>query len=63
MNHTKLLDSTDCARRYQIARNTWKRMVQTGKAPAPIRLARRDVWVLERLIEWEEEVLSQRAAH
>ncbi len=47
------LDANDCASRYQVSPAHWRRLVDAGRAPQPVRLGRLVRWAVRTLDEWE----------
>ena len=49
----KFLDANDCASRDPVAPAPWRRLVDAGRAPQPVRLGRLVRWAIRTLDEWE----------
>lgn len=42
-----------CGERYEVSVRHWSRLVESGKAPQPVRFGRLTRWSLQTLKEWE----------
>ncbi len=51
----RYLDIRRCALRFGIDQRTWRRMVDKGEAPKPVRFGRAPRWSLDSLLRWESE--------
>lgn len=49
------LDAEGCAGRYQISARHWLRLVDSGRAPRPVRFGRSVRWRVADLEKWEAE--------
>ena len=49
----KFLDVDACASRYGISARTWARLVDSGRAPQPVKLGRLVRWAVADLEQWE----------
>lgn len=51
----RFLDDEQCGRRYGISARHWRRMVDAGKAPKPVRFGRSVRWAESDLLNWEAD--------
>jgi predicted DNA-binding transcriptional regulator AlpA len=51
----RYLDADACASRYHVSLAHWRRLVDAGRAPLPVRLGRLVRWSVESLERWESE--------
>ncbi len=61
MDKTRTLSASECARRYHVTRSTWYRMVREGEAPEPQVSGTRKLWLMDTLVNWEEQLLADHA--
>jgi predicted DNA-binding transcriptional regulator AlpA len=53
-NGTRYIGTDGCAERYGISGRHWRRMVDAGHAPPPVRFGRLVRWSVQSLAEWEQ---------
>jgi predicted DNA-binding transcriptional regulator AlpA len=53
VRHAHYVDTQQCAERYKVSGRHWNRLVDSGRAPQPIRFGRLTRWSLSTLEEWE----------
>ena len=53
MEVASYLDAPKCGERFQISARHWVRLVDSGRAPQPIRFGRLTRWSIRTLEEWE----------
>jgi predicted DNA-binding transcriptional regulator AlpA len=51
----KFLDADACGARYQFSTAHWRRLVDAGRAPQPVRLGRLVRWSIADLEAWERD--------
>lgn len=49
------LDDAGCASRYGFSRRHWRRLVDSGRAPQPVRFLRLCRWSIAELEQWEQD--------
>lgn len=51
----RFMDADGCAARFAMSRRHWLRLVDSGRAPRPVRFGRLVRWSIETLAEWERD--------
>lgn len=51
----RFIGADDCATRFAMSRRHWLRLVDSGRAPRPVRFGRLVRWSIETLAEWERD--------